>query len=173
MDSEEAVIKFIDSADDWVSVSDAYQMLLEEIGDDLLDRLICLTKHSSPEVRAVAVSLLAARRPHNPDIIDVIEPLLDDPDHLVRVRVLDSLSEYGELAEPLVPAVHRIVEEEKTSSDQLPRMLAISFLVSIAQQSCDYLIDEVLGVLKQEKGDMAEFVALQTLITWGKMEGAE
>lgn len=172
MESEKAIIKFIETADDWLSVSDAYQVLLEEIGDDLFDVLLSLTQHPCAEVRAVTVSLLAARRPHDQKTIDSITHLLDDPDPLVRVRTIDSLSEYGELAAPLVPRIQSIVEREKNNPDQLLRMVAISFLVSIDQQSCEYLIDEVLGVLKQEKGDMAEFVALQTLISWGKIEGA-
>jgi hypothetical protein len=169
MSTEKAIDDFIENNSDsrWLDHSDGYQLLFEACGDNLLPGLLRLTKHPSPEIRAAVVSLLATRRPHTPEMMEAIAPLINDPHPLVRIRALTHLQDFGELAATVVPDVYALVVAEKLFPDQAPRVTAISFLLEHDRPTWEFLVDELVDVVMADGGDMAEFVALRTLIDLG------
>lgn len=169
MSSEKAINGFCDKHEDqeWLDHSDGYQMLFESCGEELLPGLLRLTKHSVPEVRAAVVSLLATRRPHTPEMIEAIAPLLFDPDPMVQARVLNSLPEFGEMAAPLAVDAEILIDIEKQNEDQLPRALAIQFLLGLNPQKYDYLLNDLAVIIQRDKDDMAELVAMRLFMDYG------
>jgi hypothetical protein len=95
MNSEDAVDAFLEKheQDKWLDHSDGYQMPFESCGEELLPGLLGLTKHSVAEVRAAVISLLATRRPHTPEMIEAIAPLLKE--RIVRSMALPRASPDG------------------------------------------------------------------------------
>ncbi len=167
MNSEEAMEKFLAEydSDTWEETSDGYQRLLEECGDKLLPALMKCTKHPQPEVRAVAASLLAARRPHTPEMIEAIALLINDPEPLVRVRTLECLKEFADLALPLVDQLYEIVQGEKAKKDQVPRILAMGALLHIDREACEEeLMPELTKSATSQTGNLADFVAVCCLL---------
>lgn len=166
MSSEKAINDFCDKHEDeeWLGHSDGYQMLFESCSEELLPGLLRLTKHSVPEVRAAVVSLLATRRPHTPEMIEAIAPLMFDPDPVIRARVLNSLPDFGQMAAPLAVDADILVGADKYNEDQLPRALAIRFLLTLHPEKYDHLLDDLHEILERDKGDMAETVALSFLM---------
>lgn len=171
MSSEKAINDFCDKHEDeeWLDHSDGYHMLFESCGEELLPGLLRLTTHSVPEVRAAVVSLLATRRPHTPEMIDAIAPLMFDPDPMIRARVLNSLPEFGQMAAPLAVDADILVGADKYNEDQLPRALAIRFLVTLNPEKYDHLISDLHEILERDKGDIAETVALSFLMDYYKI----
>jgi hypothetical protein len=168
MSSEKAINDFCEKHEDqeWLDHSDGYQMLFESCGEELLPGLLALTRHSVPEVRAAVVSLLATRRPYTPEMIDAIAPLMFDPDPMVRARVLNSLPEFGEMADPLAVDADILIEAEKRNDDQLPRALAIRFLLTLDPKKYDHFVFDLHEIVERDKGDMAETVALSFLMDY-------
>ena len=103
MNSEEAMEKYLANydSDTWEENSDGYQRLLDECGEKLLPALLKCTQHPQPEVRAAVGPLLANQRPHTPEMIEAIAPLITDPEPLVRIKTLEFLKQFGEFALPL------------------------------------------------------------------------
>lgn len=166
MNSEEAVDAFLEKheQDEWLDHTDGYQKLFESCGEELLPGLLRLTKHSVPEVRAAVVSLLATRRPHTPEMLEAIAPLLFDPNPMVQVRVLNHLPDFGEMAAPLAVDAYILITADKHNEDQLPRALAIQFLLSLHPSKYDHLLFDLHDIVERDKGDMAETVALSLLM---------
>ena len=167
MDSEEALEKYIAEydSDTWEEHSDGYQRLLEECGDQLLPALMKCTKHPQPEVRAAAASLLATRRPHTPEMIEAIAPLINDPEPLVRMRTIECLKAFGTLALPLVDPLYEIVQGERTEKDQVPRILAMGALLHIDREAWEEeLMPELTKVATAQTGKLADFVAVCCLL---------
>jgi HEAT repeat protein len=167
MNSEEAMEKFLADydSDTWEEHSDGYQRLLEECGEKLLPALLKCTQHPQPEVRAAAASLLATRRPHTPELIEAIAPLLNDPEPLVRIQTLESLKQFADVALPLVDQLYEIVQLERAKKDQVPRILAMGALLHIDREAWEEeLMPELTKAATSETGDLAEYVALRQLL---------
>ena len=167
MNSEEAMEKYLAEydSDTWEEHSDGYQWLLEECGDKLLPALMKCTKHPKPEVRAAAASLLATRRPHTPEMIEAIAPLLNDPEPLVRVKTLECVKQFAGLAVPLVDQLYEIVQQEKAKKDQVPRILAIGALLYIDREAWEEeLMPELTKAATAQTGKLADFVAVCCLL---------
>jgi hypothetical protein len=167
MNSEEAMEKFLADydSDTWEEHSDGYQRLLEECGEKLLPALLKCTQHPQPEVRAAAASLLATRRPHTPEMIEAIAPLLNDPEPLVRIQTLESLKQFADVALPLVDQLYEIVQLERAKKDQVPRILAMGALLHIDREAWEEeLMPELTKAATSETGDLAEYVALRQLL---------
>jgi len=167
MNSEEALEKYIAEydSDTWGEHSDGYQWLLEECGEKLLAALLKCTKHPKPEVRAAAASLLATRRPHTPEMIEAIAPLLNDPEPLVRIKTLECLREFGDLALPLVDQLYEIVQGERAKKDQVPRILAMGALLHIDREAWEEeLMPELTKAATAQTGKLADFVAVCCLL---------
>lgn len=105
--------------------------MLEECGEKLLPALLTCTQHPQPEVRAAAASLLATRRPHTPEMIEAIAPLINDSEPLARIQILECLKQFGDLVLPLVDPIYEIVQRERAKKDQVPRILAMGALLHI------------------------------------------
>jgi HEAT repeat protein len=167
MNSEEAMEKYLAEydSDTWEEHSDGYQRLLEECGEKLLPALLKCTQHPQPEVRAAAASLLATRRPHTPEMIEAIAPLLNDPEPLVRIQTLESLKQFADVALPLVDQLYEIVQLERAKKDQVPRILAMGALLHIDREAWEEeLMPELTKAATSETGDLAEYVALRQLL---------
>jgi HEAT repeat protein len=167
MNSEEAMEKFLADydSDTWEEHSDGYQRLLEECGEELLPALLKCTKHPQPEVRAAAASLLATRRPHTPEMIEAIAPLINDPEPLVRIQTLEAVKEFGDLALHLVDQLYEIVQQEKAKKDQVPRILAMGALLHIDREAWeDELMPELTKAATAQTGKLADFVAVCCLL---------
>jgi len=167
MNSEEAVEKYIAqcSGDTWAENSDGYQWLLEECGEKLLPALLKCTQHPKPEVRATAASLLATRRPHTPEMIEAIAPLINDPEPLVRIQTLEALKEFADLALPLVEPLYEIVQRERAKKDQVPRILAMGALLHIDPETWEEeLMPELTKAATSQTGKLADFVAVCCLL---------
>ena len=167
MNSEEALEKYIAEydSDTWEEHSDGYQWLLEECGEKLLPALLKCTKHPKPEVRAAAASLLATRRPHTPEMVEAIAPLINDPEPLVRIKTIECLKQFGDLALPLVDHLYEIVQQEKARKDQVPRILAMGALIHIDREAWEEeLMPELTKAATSETGKLADFVAVCCLL---------
>ncbi len=167
MNSEEAMEKYLAEydSDTWASNSAGYQKLLEECGDTLLPALLKCTGHPQPEVRAAVGPLLATQRPHTQEMIEAIAPLLNDPEPLVRIKTLECLKGFGDLALPLQDLLCDIVQKERTADDQVPRILAMAALLHIDREAWDEeLMPELTNAATSQTGNLAEFVALSCLL---------
>ena len=167
MNSEEAMEKYLAEydSDTWEEHSDGYQWLLEECGEKLLPALLKCTKHPKPEVRAAVAPLLATRRPHTPEMIEAIAPLINDPEPLVRIQTLECLKEFGDLALPLVDQLYEIVQRERAEKDQVPRILAMGALLHIDRETWEEeLMPELTKAATSQTGKLADFVAVCCLL---------
>jgi hypothetical protein len=175
MNAENAIRKFIktNETDVWIEHSDGYQFLLENCGDKLLPGLLRLSSHQSREVRAMVAALLATRRPHTTEIVNAFRLLLDDPEPYVRVAALDHLSELGDHGLAFVPRVAEMLERAEGIADLLEKVSAISFLLNHDQKSWGHLIGELFEILGRGAGTMAEYSALETLVSLGLVEFEE
>ena len=94
------------------------------------------------------------------------------PELLERLTRVDGVSDLDRLKTNLEAAHAEFItcrqNEWRTVLAKLCRDKQLSRL-----KAADEIVAMTGGELKQENGDMAEFVALQTLIAWGKIEGAE
>lgn len=166
MDSEEAWDAFLAKYrdDGWAENSEGYQTLLEECGDNLVAGLLACLEHPDPEFRAVGASMLATRRPHSPEMIEALAPLLHDPHPLVRLKTLHSLKEFGDLALPLQDQLYEIVHTEQGADDQVPRILAMDVLLHIAFDDWEQeLVPELIAAATSRTGDLAEYLAVRCL----------
>jgi hypothetical protein len=167
MNSEEAMEKYLAEydSDTWEEHSDGYQWLLEECGEKLFPALLKCTNHPKPEVRAAVAPLLATRRPHTPEMIEAIAPLINDPEPLVRIQTLECLKQFGDLALPLVDQLYEIVQLERAEKDLVPRILAMGALLHIDRDTWEEeLMPELTKAATSQTGDLAEFVALCCLL---------
>lgn len=167
MDSEHALQTFLSryASDTWTEHSAGYQMLLEQCGDKLLPALFECAMHPQPEIRAAAASLLATRRPHTQQMVQALARLTHDPEPLVRIRALESLKEFGDLAVHLVDEIYEIVREEKYAEDQVPRILAMGLLLHLNHETWEEeFIPEITLAATSKKGDLAEYLALRCLL---------
>jgi hypothetical protein len=167
MNSEEAMEKYLAEydSDTWEEHSDGYQRLLEECGEKLLPALLKCTQHPQPEVRAAAASLLATRRPHTPEMIEAIAPLINDPEPLVRIQTLEAVKEFGDLALHLVDQLYEIVQGERAKKDQVPRILAMGALLHIDREAWEEeLMPELTKAATAQTGKLADFVAVCCLL---------
>jgi hypothetical protein len=167
MNSEEAMEKYLAEyeSDTWATNSYGYQKLLEVCGEKLLPALLKCTQHPQPEVRAAVGPLLSHQRPRTQEMIEAIAPLINDPDPLVRIRTMECLKEFGDLALPLVDQLYEIVQREQTQKDQVPRILAMGSLLHIDREAWeDELMPELTKAATSQTGTLAEFVALCCLL---------
>lgn len=175
MNAEDAIKRFVDShsSEEWIDHSDGYQFLLENCGSDLLPGLLQLGGHKSPEVRALVASLLATRRPHTEETVDLFCRFLDDPQPIVRVAALDHLSELGDLGLRLMGRVAEKLTDGEGMTDSLEKVLAIKFLLHHDRELWWHFVDDLFDVLSKEKGTLAEYAAFESLISLGLVETKE
>jgi hypothetical protein len=167
MTSEEALERFAAECQEDASMdnADAYHLLSEECGVNLLPTLLQCLQHTEVNVRAVSVSLLVHHRPHTPEIVQAIAPLVSDPEPAVRIKALVSLKEFGVMALPLTDHIYGIVQREKDAVDQVPRILAMSLLLHMDRSTWEQeLTPQLVAVATAQTGGLVEFVALQCLL---------
>ena len=118
MTTEEAIEAFLSkhSNDEQVPHSEAYQMLFEELGDQLLPGLFSLLKSPTPEIRGTAINLLSIRRPHEAHVAAAIAPLIRDADGFVMLTATDRLAEFPqEMVQPFLDDAYQMALEHLTS----------------------------------------------------------
>ena len=100
---------------------EALDRLDELFGDGMITGLIECLKDGHPDVRHLAVGLLAAARPQSDmAVATLIERMSADEDWLVQVRVMTLIVEFGSLAAGAIPFVESWLE----SPNEYLRLLA-------------------------------------------------
>ena len=128
MTTEEAIEAFLSkhSNDEQVSNSEAYQMLFEELGDQLLPGLLSLLRSPVPEIRGTAVNLLSVRRPHEQHVAAAIAPLIRDADGFVMLTATDRLAEFPlPMVQPFLDDAYQMVLDHQDAKDIVPSIAAM------------------------------------------------
>jgi hypothetical protein len=98
-------------------------------------------------------------------MIEAIAPLINDSEPLVRIRTLECLKEFGDLALPLVDQLYEIVQRERANKDRVPQILAMGALLHVNRDTWEEeLLPELTKVATSQTGDLAEFVAVCCLL---------
>lgn len=124
----------LNEQDQWICSGDALEQL-ERFGDDLIPGLIKCLEDGHPDVRHLAVKLLAAARPRSDVAVpDLIERLKDE-DWLIVTSVILHLGDFGPLA---VAAIPQIEPWLKSPSEYL-RLLAVTTIVKLEPSRTEFL----------------------------------
>lgn len=128
MTPEDAIEDFLSKHSDDRKTSDAevYQMLLEELGDQLLPALLSLLRSPTPSMRAAAINLLALRRPHEGHVAAALAPLIRDPHGLVMLTATDRLAEFPlAMTQPFLDDAYQMVFDHQDAEDEVPSIAAM------------------------------------------------
>lgn len=119
-----------------LSDADAYQMLLEHLGDELLPGLLGLLKSPRPSSRAAAIDLLATRRPHVHHVAAAIAPLIRDANGNVMLTATDRLAEFpSEMVTLFLDDAYQMVLDHQDSEDVVPSIAAMRLCLRVAFDS--------------------------------------
>lgn len=156
MTPEEAIEDFLNkrSEDNSVSDSEAYQMLLEELGDQLLPGLLSLLQSPTASMRATAINLLALRRPHEGIVAAAIAPLIRDAHGLVMLTATDRLAELPlAMTKPFLDDAYQMVLDHQDAEDEVPSIAAMRLcLRADCETFRDALLPKLLSMLEAYSG---------------------
>ncbi len=132
----EEVCRFIrlNEQDQWVPSGDALEEL-ERFGDDLIPGLIECLSGGHPDVRHLAVRLLAAARPRSDVAVPYLIQRLDDEDWLIVTSVIFYIGDFGPLAAAAIPEVTKWLE----SPTEYLRVLAATTIVKLDPSRTEFL----------------------------------
>ena len=98
-------------------------------------------------------------------MIEAIAPLINDPEPLVRIKTLECVKQFADLALPLVDQLYEIVQGERAKKDQVPRILAMGALLHIDREAWEEeLMPELTKAATAQTGKLADFVAVCCLL---------
>ena len=167
MTTEEAIEAFLSkhSNDEQVPHSEAYQMLFEELGDQLLPGLLSLLRSLVPEIRGTAINLLSIRRPHEAHVAAAIAPLIRDGDGFVMLTATDRLAEFPqEMVQPFLDDAYRMVLDHQDADDIVPSIAAIRLcLRSDFTSYKEALLPRLFSLLDANEGGFEQFLLFMTL----------
>lgn len=124
----------LNEQEQWVGAYDALEEL-EQFGDDLIPGLIECLEDGHPDVRHLAVKLLAAARPRSDVAVpDLIERLADE-DWLIVTSVILALGDFGPLAVAAIPQVEPWLE----SPNEYIRLLAATTIITLDPNRTEFL----------------------------------
>lgn len=124
----------LNEQEQWVGAYDALEEL-EQFGDDLIPGLIECLEDGHPDVRHLAVKLLAAARPRSDVAVpDLIERLADE-DWLIVTSVILALGDFGPLAVAAIPQVEPWLE----SPNEYIRLLAATTIIKLDPNRTEFL----------------------------------
>ncbi len=116
----------LNEQDQWVPAGDALEQL-ERFGDDLIPGLIECLEDAHPDVRHLAVKLLAAARPRSDAAVPKLIERLMDEDWLVVSSTMLHLGDFGTAAASAIPQVEPWME----SPNEYLRLLAATTIVKL------------------------------------------
>ena len=125
---------WLNEQDQWICSGDALEQL-ERFGDNLIPGLIECLDDGHPDVRHLAVKLLAAARPRSdvaaPDLIE----RLKDEDWLVVTSVILALGDFGPMAAAAIPQIEPWLQ----SPSEYIRLLAATTIVKLDPRRTEFL----------------------------------
>jgi HEAT repeat protein len=132
----EELCRFIrlNEQDEWVSTGDALEQL-ECFGEDLIPGLIECLEDGHPDVRHLAVKLLAAARPRSDAAVAKLIERLSDEDWLVVTSVILTLGDFGPLASAAIPQIEPWLQ----SPNEYIRLLAATTIVKLDPNRIEFL----------------------------------
>lgn len=132
----EELCRFIrlNEQDQWVPSGDALEQL-ERFGDDLIPGLIECLEDGHPDVRHLAVQLLAGARPQSDAAVPKLIERLTDEDWLVVTSTVLHLGDFGPLASAAIPQVEPWME----SPNEYIRLLAATTIVKLDPNRTEFL----------------------------------
>lgn len=128
MTAEETIEAFLDKHWDGnrIPSSEAYQTLLEELGERLLPGLLSLLLSPNAATRAAAINLLCTRRPHEEHVAAAIAPLIRDHHGYVMLTATDRLAEFpSEMVKPFLDDAYQMVLDHQDTGDEVPSIAAM------------------------------------------------
>lgn len=130
---------------EWLWADDALP-LLEHHGNDLIPGLVTCLSDSDPDVRRVAIGLLAMTRPQSDFAVPLIIERLGDEDRLVRFAAIWKLSqEFGPLSEEVIPYLEAWLERD----DEYERIHALTGIVA-ADPSRTEMLPEIWDAMTSD-----------------------
>lgn len=108
---------------------------LERFGDDLIPGLIECLADEHPDVRHLAVQLLAAARPRSDVAVPLLIEKLHDEDWLIVTSAMFHLGDFGTLAAAAIPQVEPWLE----SPNEYIRLLAATTIVKLDPSRKEFL----------------------------------
>ena len=118
----------------WEQSCDAHKDL-ERFGDDLIPGLIECLEDGHPDVRHLAVKLLAAARPRSDVAVSDLIDRLADEDWLIVTSVILTLGDFGPLAAAGIPQVELWLQ----SPNEYIRLLAATTIVKLDPSRTEFL----------------------------------
>lgn len=118
----------------WVPADDALEQL-ETFGDDLIAGLIECLNDGHPDVRHLAVKLLAAARPRSDVAVPNLIERLGDEDWLVITTAIFHLGDFGPMAAAAIPKIEGWLE----SPNEYLRLLAATTIVKLDPNRTEFL----------------------------------
>lgn len=156
MTTVEAIEAFLSkhSEDRRISDAEAYQMLLENVGDQLLPGLLSLFQSERSEIRAAAINLLSTSRPHEQHVADAIGPMIRDPHGYVMLTATDRLAEFQlAMIRPFLADAYQMVHDHQDADDQVPAIAAMRLcLRSDFEAFKEALLPRLLAMIDTHEG---------------------
>lgn len=118
----------------WEQSCDAHKDL-ERFGDDLIPGLIECLEDGHPDVRHLAVKLLAAARPRSDVAVSDLIERLGDEDWLIVTSVILALGDFGPLASAAIPQIEFWLQ----SPNEYIRLLAATTIVKLDPGRTEFL----------------------------------
>jgi len=124
----------LNEQDQWICSGEALEQL-ERLGDDLIPGLIECLEDGHPDVRHLAVKLLAAARPRSDVAVPNLIERLTDEDWLVVTSVILALGDFGPMAAAAVPQIEPWLQ----SPSEYIRLLAATTIVKLDPNRTEFL----------------------------------
>ena len=124
----------LNEQEQWVSSGDALEQI-RQFGDDLIPGLIECLEDGHPDVRHLAVKLIAAARPRSDVAVPDLINRLADEDWLIVTSVILYLGDFGPLAVAGIPQIEPWLE----SPNEYLRVLAATTIVKLDPSRTEFL----------------------------------
>ncbi len=118
----------------WEQSCDAHKDL-EQFGDGLIPGLIECLEDGHPDVRHLAVKLLAAARPRSDVAVPDLIERLNDEDWLIVTSVILAIGDFGPLAAAGIPQIEPWLE----SPNEYLRLLAATTILKLDPSRTEFL----------------------------------
>jgi HEAT repeat protein len=124
----------LNEQEQWVGAYDALEQL-ERIGDDLIPCLIECLEDGHPDVRHLAVQLLAAARPRSDVAVPALIERIGDEDWLIVTSTMLYLGDFGPMAAAAIPQIEGWLE----SPNEYLRLLAATTILKLDPSRTEFL----------------------------------
>jgi HEAT repeat protein len=124
----------LNEKEQWVGAYDALEQL-EHFGDDLIPCLIECLEDGHPDVRHLAVQLLAAARPRSDVAVPALIERMGDEDWLIVTSTMLYLGDFGPIAAAAIPQIEGWLE----SPNEYLRLLAATTIVKLDPSRTEFL----------------------------------